>query len=115
MTAASPFATASLRGPQYAGLRMSAEEYEALPDDGFQYELVDGVIVMSPSPTPQHQSVLAEILYQIKAHLRVNPVGLALPETDVRLGRDLVYRPEIVYLRAERVRENWQRIRTAPD
>ncbi len=99
----------------YAGLRMSADEYLSLEDDGFKYELLDGVVIVSPSPTPQHQQVLAEILFQLKAFLRDHAVGNVYPETDVRLDDKLVYRPELVFVRAERVAANWQRIREAPD
>lgn len=42
---------------QFAGFRLSAEEFYELPDDSSRYELVNGVVVMSPSPTPAHQKV----------------------------------------------------------
>ena len=101
--------------PLYAGLRMSADEYLQLPDDEFKYELVDGVVVLSPSPEPKHQQVLSEVIYQLKAYLRSHPAGSCYPETDIRLDVKLVYRPELVFLRKERVRENWKRIQCAPD
>ena len=34
--------------PQYIGLRMNADEYLGLPDDGFRYQVISGVVVMSP-------------------------------------------------------------------
>jgi Uma2 family endonuclease len=33
------------------------EAYTSLPDDGHRYEVVDGVLLRSPSPTPFHQDV----------------------------------------------------------
>lgn len=101
--------------PQYAGLRMQAEEYFRLANDGHRYELVNGVVILSPSPTPRHQQVMLKIAAQLSAFLEKHPVGAAYPETDVRLDENLVYRPEIVFLRTERVLDNWERIRTAPD
>lgn len=103
------------RAPRYAGLRMSADEYLRLSDDGHWYELVDGVVLLSPSPTPQHQQVAGEIHYQIMAFLRTRRLGSAYLETDVRLDETLVYRPDLVFVRAERVLENWELIRHPPD
>lgn len=106
---------ATVRHPRYAGLRMSADKYRALEDDGFRYELINGVVILSPSPTPRHQSVLFEVSTQLGVFLHAHAIGRAYPETDVRLDDDLVYRPDIVFLRAERVRDNWECISAAPD
>lgn len=94
---------------------MGADSYLALSNDGFQYELVDGVVVLSPSPTPKHQSVLAEISYQIMSHLKTHPLGSVFPEVDVRLSDEIVYRPELVFIRKDRVAANWRRILQPPD
>jgi Uma2 family endonuclease len=89
------------RIPLYDGVRATADEYFALPDDSFQYELIDGVMLTSPSPMPLHQRIAAEIFFQLELFLRSNPVGLVFPETDVRLTQKLVYRPEMVFVRRE--------------
>lgn len=60
---------------RYAGLRMSADDYLALPDDGFRNELIDGVVVMTPSPDFDHQDVRGEIEFQPRAHVRKNARG----------------------------------------
>lgn len=107
MDMATAFAREVCYDGQYHGVRMTADEFFDLPDDGYRYELVQGVVVMSPSPTPRHQAVVVEILAQIALYLREHPVGQVLVETDVHLGRDsagkdFVYRPEIVFVPAER-------------
>lgn len=86
--------------PRYLGLRLSAEEYLALPDDGFKYQLINGVVIMSASPTFGHQDLLAEILSQLRAHLRTNPIGKAVAEVDVQLAPGFVYRPDAVFVRS---------------
>src|SRR5262245_9747673 len=83
----------------WSGVRMSAQQYQRLRDDGNRYELIDGVVIMSPSATPRHQNVAKEIVLQIGTYLRRHPIGVVLAEVDVylglsRTGGDLVYRPD---------------------
>ncbi len=106
---------ATTKAPLYSGLRLNADQYHALEADGFLYELVDGVVILSPSPNPRHQQVLVEIAYQIKAFLKLNPIGSLYAEVDVKFTNELVYRPELVFLRRDRVRQNWERISESPD
>lgn len=103
------------REAAYRGLRMTADEYLALPDDGFRYELVDGVVCRSPSPSFEHQSVSTEVAAQIAAYLAGNPIGRVIVEVDVKLREDLVYRPDVVFLRTEKVSRAKGRIRDVPD
>ncbi len=107
-------------GSQYVGLRMSADEFLQIPDDGCFYELIDGVIVMSPSPTPKHQSAMVEIARQIANFLVDTPLGSVFAEVDVHLGEgptggDLVYRPEVIFVRKDRLRQMEDKIFGAPD
>ncbi|MFQ5424621.1 MAG: Uma2 family endonuclease [Phycisphaerae bacterium] len=118
MSAVMPFT--QRREPQYLGLRMSADAYFALEQDGFDYELVNGVMVQSLGRTPRHQHVAFEIAWQLRNYIQQNPVGLVLMETDVHLGQtptgdDLVYRPDVVFLCSERAGDIKDRIIGAPD
>jgi Uma2 family endonuclease len=85
---------------------MSADEYYQLDDDGSRYELIDGVVCMSPSPTFRHQDIAAQLLIEIGAWLRGHPIGKVVSEMDVHLGTgprggDLVYRPDLVFVRRD--------------
>jgi len=100
----------------YHGLRMSADEYLALPEDPFaRYELIDGVICMSPSPIFRHQVLLAEITGQLHDYLVSSPMGITAVEVDVRLGDDLVYRPDLVFLSHEKAARCNPYITEVPD
>lgn len=79
----------------YAGLTMSADEFLALGETQERYELIDGVVVMSPSPTVRHNEILAEIIHQLKAYAGRTRAIRVLPETDVCFRGDKVYRPDI--------------------
>lgn len=94
----------------FNGLRLSLAEFLELPDDGWRYELIDGVSVMSPSPSARHQRVLFELSGQLYQLLRAQPSGQAFVEMDIHLGAapgggEIVYRPALIFIRNERVAE----------
>lgn len=101
--------------PLYAGLRMSADEYERLEDDGFRYEVVDGVVVMAPSPSADHQGVAGEIERQIQNYLIDHPIGRAFRDMDVRFDNDLVYQPDLIFVSRKRLPRRTPRIRVIPE
>ncbi len=66
------------------------EEVLALPDDGNRYELVDGELLVSPSPRALHQYGVVELLLQIAPYVRVHRIGdlcIAPADLDFRTGQ----------------------------
>lgn len=113
-------ATVSSTVAAYLGLRMTADEYFALGETRERYELVDGVVLMSPSPTPQHQNLIGLIYRLIAAYLDDNPIGQVFLELDVHLGTgprggDLVYRPDVMFLSREKAARVGDRVAETPD
>jgi Uma2 family endonuclease len=45
-----------------AGQLFTVDDLERTPDDGRRYELVDGVLIVSPAPQVPHQLVLTELI-----------------------------------------------------
>lgn len=82
---------------------MSADDYLALVDDGFRYELLHGVVLMSPSPSFGHQQIARRIVQQMGAFVDTHGLGEVVFESDVRLGPDVVYRPDVVYYGAAKL------------
>ncbi|WP_166355067.1 Uma2 family endonuclease [Phytoactinopolyspora limicola] len=39
----------------------TVDDLHQLPDDGLQYELLDGMLLVTPAPIPLHQGVLGEL------------------------------------------------------
>lgn len=103
----------------FQGLRMSTEEYLALGETQIRYELIDGVVIMSPSPTAQHQELIMEIAYQVAAFLDESQIGRVFPELDINLrvalDREVVYRPDVVYVSKEQAGIIKTHITAAPD
>jgi len=108
------------REARYHGMRLSAREYFELEEDGCRYELIDGVVCMTPSPNWRHQEVAQEISWQLYGYLKGHPVGRVIPDVDVHLGTgprggDLIYRPDIVFFKAGRRFHEADRIIAPPD
>lgn len=99
----------------YAGLCMTADEYLALGETQERYELIHGVVVMSPSPLVRHNAIIARITQQLLAFADQSRAWVVLPETDVRFTANTVYRPDLVVYRAERLPHDAERLDTPPD
>ncbi len=97
------------------GLRMTAEEYLALGETPERTELIEGVVVMSPSPTTRHQRVCEEIVYQLGTYRRAGGGFSLFFETDVRFTSGTVYRPDIVAYRDGRLGADEMRLSIPPD
>ncbi|SRR5258708_33482434 len=50
-----------------AGQPFTVDELDLMPDDGRRYELLDGVLIVSPRPRTTHQEAAAELLVVLRA------------------------------------------------
>lgn len=98
-----------------AGLRLSADGFLALGETDGRYELLDGVVVMSPSPSFPHQRVIVEVLFQLEVWRRSGALIRVVTECDVRFSPTLVYRPDVIAFRAERLPAGVRAIDVVPD
>ncbi len=93
------------------------EDYAALPDDGRRYEIVNGVLVMAPAPTPEHQDIVGEIYVALRAYVKLAGLGrVFMGPLDVQLSPENTFQPDLVVLlnaHLERVAE--KKISGAPD
>ena len=77
-------------GPESAGLLMTPEEFDAIDeyDENYRYELVHGVLVVSPIPLPEEtdpNELLGHLLLQYKEmHPRGSALDHTLPQQYVR-------------------------------
>src|SRR6476661_7703044 len=61
MVAVSESAARGLPVAPGAGEEWTVDLLELLPDDGLRYEIIDGVLIVSPSPVPRHQRAIRRL------------------------------------------------------
>ncbi|MBC8074911.1 MAG: Uma2 family endonuclease [Chloroflexales bacterium] len=72
-------------------------DYAAIPSDGLWYEIIDGVLYMSPAPGTGHQPAAGLIFYFLMQHIQFagNGCVFAAP-VDVELAPGTVVQPDVV-------------------
>jgi Uma2 family endonuclease len=79
-------------GPEHDGVRMTADEFDAIEawDERYRYELVRGVLVVSPAAGPGERSPNDELGYLIRMHRDTHDEGRivddTMPEQEIRIG-----------------------------
>lgn len=94
---------------------MTAEQYLAIGETSQRYELIDGVVCMSPSSTPEHSEVFVEVLGQLRDFAKRTGNIRVFAETDVAFATSTVYRPDIVAYLSARLPGKVARLSEAPD
>lgn len=79
--------------------RLKPADLAALPDDGNRYELLEGVLYVSPAPTRRHQAILTELFGWLFQAQRAGQGQVYVAPTDVVLGLDTVVQPDLVFVR----------------
>ncbi len=85
------------------------DDLDQLPDDGNRYELVDGLLLVSPSPTERHQRGLGAlfVLLHVAAPPGVRVYGAPL---DVRLSQRVQVQPDILVVKDGPPRDKLDRL-----
>ena len=76
-----------------------------LPDDGFRYELIEGELFVSPSPSIEHQNAVSALLTEMRYYARgknlglvlTAPIGVQLPDHAV------VVQPDVLFVSRDRL------------
>lgn len=72
------------------------EEVLALPDDGNRYELVDGELLVMPSPRMLHQDASSEIEFLLRQYVNEHGIGkMHHAPADLELRSGQVVQPDI--------------------
>ena len=79
------------------------QDYLKLPEDGNRYQVINGELVMAPSPLPLHQIVSGELFLSIGNYVKDKKLGMVFSAPlDVVLSEDNVLQPDILFISKER-------------
>jgi len=96
--------------------KFTYEDYLKTPDDQ-RYELIEGDLVMTPSPVPYHQWISKNIEFELEKFVREKKTGkIFYAPCDVYLDNDNVLQPDILFIAKERLNIIGEKnIQGAPD
>jgi Uma2 family endonuclease len=82
---------------------LTYDDLRQMPEDRNRYEIINGVLFVSPSPNRAHQLVSIGLFKAVSAYVDANKLGVLLyAPVDVRLGPHNVVEPDLLFLRSDR-------------
>jgi Uma2 family endonuclease len=96
---------------------LTVADLDIMPDDGNRYEIIEGELFASRSPSLTHQSVSGNFFLSIKSYLVENPIGEIWATPGVIFSEFSGVIPDLVFVSNERRNEvaAGDRITGAPD
>ncbi|MEW6126871.1 MAG: Uma2 family endonuclease [Acidobacteriota bacterium] len=96
---------------------LTIADLDAMPDDGNRYELIEGDIYMSRSPTISHQLALQNLQVELALFLRSNPLGILLPGIGVIFDDFNGVIPDLIFIANENIQDlaSGDRVYGSPD
>lgn len=83
----------------------TVDDLDALPESHQRYELTDGAITVSPSPSSLHQAVAMRLGVRLEV---AAPEPLAVTQAvEIRFGRQLTRIPDILVVRSDQPGRYW--------
>ena len=96
-------------------IEKTIDDYLALPQE-HGVELIEGEFAMSPSPGSKHQIILVNLTAALHAFTSGNRIGRVLvAPMDVVLSKRTVVQPDLLFVKAARVKIIKDRVEAAPD
>jgi len=85
--------------------KLTFDAWQALPETKQRYEIVDGVMLMPPAPTWDHQWIAQEIFVRLRDFVNERGAGVVfMAPVDLLIQREPLRtrQPDVLYLNAER-------------
>ena len=71
-------------------------DYARLPDDGNRYEVIDGELLVTPSPSPLHQRIVFRLAMALDRYTGRHGLGLLIPDVDLLFQTGQFLRPDLL-------------------
>ncbi len=89
--------------PQAKALPITRHDYEEMPAGPPYYQVIEGDLVMSPSPNIYHQAIVRRLCTLLGQFLEKRPLGeLFVAPLDVFLSEINVYQPDVIFISNQR-------------
>jgi Uma2 family endonuclease len=86
--------------------RLTYDDLEAIPQEreGDRHELIDGELIVTPSPIPIHQIISSNIAFVLERIVREQRLGRVFTAPiDIRFTPDNVLIPDIIFIARDRL------------
>lgn len=92
---------------------LTLEDFEVIRDvdDGHRYELIDGSLIVTPSPLAHHQLAVMELAYHLRS-TRPERYQVYTAPLDIRLGGDTVLQPDVLVVARSEIHDH--RVKGSP-
>src|SRR5260370_6567496 len=83
--------------------KVSFEEFQKLQektDGAVRYELDEGDLIWTPSPTPRHNLVSFKLRRALSSFVHTHSLGTVTSEVDFRLSKNVVRKPDVAFVAA---------------
>lgn len=88
---------------QAKALSITRHDYEEMPPGPPYYQVIEGDLVMSPSPNIHHQRIVGRIHWLLLQYLEKKPLGeVIVSPLDVFLSEINVYQPDVIFISNQR-------------
>ncbi len=88
---------------QVKALPITRHDYEEMPPGPPYYQVIEGDLVMSPSPNIFHQAIAGRIYALLLQFLEKRPLGeVFIAPLDVFLSEINVYQPDVIFISNQR-------------
>jgi len=85
---------------------LTVQEYANLEEpEGVRYELSEGELIVTPSPSLFHNDLRDELNSRLRAFAKYHNLGRVTSETDTKLVGEVVRRPDVAFIQARRLQE----------
>lgn len=98
-------------------VKYTYEDLLTTPNDGHQYEVFEGELIMTPAPNRAHQKAHATLFRILSRYISEHSLGeIYSAPFDVYLDEETVFEPDILFVSRERLHIiDEQKVNGAPD
>lgn len=95
---------------------MTYDEYSLLPEDGKRYQVIEGELIVSPSPHYRHQRIVWSLGQRLFAYAETHKLGEVVgAPIDVILEPNTIVQPDLLFIRRDHLGIIGNVVSGAPD